>query len=446
MGILSFLKRDKALSSVASGRVGWWPIYESYNGAWQQNVTVDRDSVLANPFVFTCQTLIARDIAKLRVMLMEQGQSGIQGEVNRAAYSPVLRKPNKFQTRNQFWENWMLSKLSRGNTYALKQRDQRGVVIALYVLDPSRVIPLVADSGDVFYRLSIDNIARVPEDVTVPAREIIHDRWNTLFHPLVGLSPIFAHGVTAIQGLQIQDSSTKFFQNQSRPGGILTAPGKISDETASRLKEAFSSNYSGENAGKIAVIGDGLDFKPLTVNANDAQLVEQLKMSAETVAATYHIPLYKVGLGAMPTAGNTQGLNLEYYAQALQGLIEDAESCLDDGLSLPVGISTRFDVENLWRMDSMTQAQVLKEYVGAGVMAPNEARKLRNLEPKAGGDSPYMQEQNYSLEALAKRDAQEDLWLKPAPPAIEPSDEPDDTDKALWMLEAKMMRAMDARH
>lgn len=423
MRLPSIFKR-KTVSPVPTSRGGWWPVFESYGGAWQQNVTVDRESVLANPFVFSCQTLIARDIAKLRVMLMDD-VDGISREVTRPAFSPVLRKPNPFQTRNQFWENWMLSKLSRGNTYVLKQRDQRGVVTALYVLDPTRVVPLVADDGAVFYQLQTDNIAGVPSDVTVPAREVIHDRWNTLFHPLVGLSPIFAHGVTAMQGLSIQNSSTKFFENQSRPGGILTAPGKIDPDTASRLKAAFDANYSGDNAGKIAVVGDGLEFKQLTITAADAQMVEQLKMSAETIATTYHIPLYKVGRGTMPTAGNTQGLNLEYYAQALQGLIEDAESCLDDGLKLPASMSTRFDVENLWRMDSLTQAQVLKEYVGAGIMAPNEARKARNLEPKPGGDSPYMQEQNYSLEALAKRDTQEDLWATPEPVAPDPPAEPD---------------------
>jgi phage portal protein BeeE len=40
----------------------------------------------------------------------------------------VLRKPNRFQTRIQFLESWALSKLSRGNTYVLKQRDNRNVV------------------------------------------------------------------------------------------------------------------------------------------------------------------------------------------------------------------------------------------------------------------------------------------------------------------------------
>lgn len=125
---------------------------------------------------------------------------------------------------------------------------------------------LVSDSGSVFYRLSSDNLARVGEDITVPAREIIHDRWNCLFHPLVGISPLWANALAATQSQKISENAASFFANQSRPGGILTAPGSISDETAARLKSAFEQGYSGENAGRIAVVGDGLTFSQLTVS------------------------------------------------------------------------------------------------------------------------------------------------------------------------------------
>ena len=49
----------------------------------------------------------------------------------------MLRKPNRYQTRIKFVEQWMMSKLTAGNTYVLKQRDERSVVTALYVLDPA---------------------------------------------------------------------------------------------------------------------------------------------------------------------------------------------------------------------------------------------------------------------------------------------------------------------
>src|SRR4029079_3009169 len=100
---------------------------------------------------FACVTLIAQDIGKLPVRLVEKDKNGVWSELTNPAFSPVLRKPNHFQTRNQFWEAWVTSKLRRGNTFVLKERDSRQIVKALYVLNPDRVQVQVADDGSVFY-------------------------------------------------------------------------------------------------------------------------------------------------------------------------------------------------------------------------------------------------------------------------------------------------------
>lgn len=415
---------QKALAPVSPSRGGWFRILESFSGAWQQNVEVNYDSVLSNHADFACRTLIASDIAKLRIRLVQKDSDGIWSEVSNPAYSPVLRKPNDFQNRIQFMESWVLSKLQRGNAYILKQRDGRGVVTKLYVLDPTLVTPLVANNGAVFYELRTDALSGVTERVTVPAREIIHDRFNCFFHPLVGLSPIFAGGLAAMQGLAIQNDSTHFFQNGARPGGVLTAPGAIADDTAKRLKEYWDANFSGKNAGKVAVLGDGLKYEAMKAKAVDSQLIEQLKWSAEVVCSTYHVPPYKIGVGQMPSYNNIQSLNVEYYSQCLQRLIEDIELCLDEGLGMSENIGTEFDLDGLLRMDSVTQMNVLKEAIGASVMAPNEARKKIDLKPVKGGNSPMAQQQNYSLEALSKRDAQADPFGTTAPaPADTPAND-----------------------
>ena len=417
-----FRRKEKALS-LAPVRGGWMSlISEADAGNWQKNVEVRRDAVLAYHAVFTCMTLIARDIAKLRVKLVQQDASGIWTETRNSAYSPVLRKPNVYQNRIQFWENWILSKLSTGNTYVLKVRDQRGVVVQMHILDPHRVKPLISDDGAVFYEVQPDNLAAGDNLVTVPAREIIHDRFNTLFHPLMGLSPIFANGLAATQGLAIQNNSASFFGNASMPGGILTAPGEIEDETAQRLKEYWEANYSGRGAGRIAVLGDNLKFERLAVTAVDAQMVDQLRWTAEVVCSTFHVPAYKVGIGELPTNNNIQSLNVEYYSQCLQSLIEDAEVCLDEGLGMSESIGTEFDLDGLLRMDSVTQMEVLDK--AKGILAPNEMRRKLDLPAKPGGDSPYLQEQNFSLEALAKRDAQADPWAagQAAPPDTSDAD------------------------
>jgi HK97 family phage portal protein len=423
------VQQKSALPVPDSGR-GWYPLVrEPFTGAWQRNITVDRQSVLSNHAAFACLTLIASDISKLRCKLVEQTK-GIWTETDSPAFSPVLRKPNRYQNRIQFWESWILSKLTHGNAYVLKERDQRGVVVALYVLNPQRVKALVADDGSVFYDLNTDNISGLQQArAGVPASEIIHDRFNCLFHPLVGLSPIFAAGVAAMQGNAIQNNSTAFFANKSQPGGIIVYPGRIDKEDATRVKEAFDANYSGENAGRVAVIGDGAQYHPMAINAVDSQLIEQLKWTAEVVCSTFHVPPYKIGVGQMPPYTNVQALNVEYYSQCLQVLIEAAELCLDEGLGLTaVGgktLGTEFDVDNLLRMDTVTQMEVLDK--GKNIMKPDEARAKLDLPPVKGGDQVYRQQQDYSLAALAKRDAREDPFAsapKPAP-AAEPAKPPE---------------------
>jgi len=438
---------EKALAPVSSARSGWFSILEAAPGNWQSNVEVNADSVLSFHAVYSCITLIASDIAKLRVKLVEQDDDGIWTEIASSAFSPVLRKPNGFQNRIQFWENWFLSKLTTGNTYVLKQRDARQVVERLYVLDPRRVTPLLTEDGDVYYDLSADNIAGLTGRLIVPASEIIHDRMNCLFHPLVGTSPIFAAGVAATQGLRIQDNSATFFGNQSKPGGILTAPGAISEATAQRLKTYFDTNFSGSNAGRIAVAGDGLKFEPFTISAHDSQLIEQLKWTAEVVCGVFHVPPYKVNVGQMPTYNNIQSLNVEYYSQCLQRLIEDAELCLDEGLGMGMGVTvggrvigTEFDVDNLLRMDSVTQMDVLEK--AKSLMTLNERRKRLDQKGIEGGDTVYLQQQDHSIAAIAARDAmlieqsRQPVVAPVVPAEPVPAPEPDDTERAVaaWRM------------
>jgi HK97 family phage portal protein len=416
---------------------GWWPIVrEPSPGAWQRNQETSVQDTLTFPPAWACITLISSDISKLWLGLLEK-KNGIWIDLaGDSPFKPVLRKPNRYQTRLKFIECWILSKLTRGNTYVLKQRDARGIVIAMYILDASRVEPLVAPDGAVYYKLTKDNLTGMAGSVTVPASEIIHDLMVPLYHPLVGVSPIHACGMAALQGLKIQENSEQFFANRSQPGGILTAPGLISDATAKRVEEDWEGNYTGVNAGRVAVLGDGLHYEPMTISAHDAQLIEQLKWTGEITCACYHVPPWKIGLAPMPPYGNVQAANIEYYNQALQQLIESLEICLDEGLELPHTadreLGVELDLNALLRMDSLTQMDLATKGVLGAIFTPNEGRELFSKPPVPGGDACFLQQQNFSLEALNKRDQQADPFAsgtKPVPPtAVTKADDEDDHD------------------
>lgn len=435
--------KEKALQSVDNQ--GWTQIFDWTSGSWQTHhaYTASDDSVLSNPTVFACITLIQSDIGKLRPTVQKL-KEGIWEETKHPVTN-LLKKPNNYENHIQFKQHWAGSKQTNGNTYGYKIRNQRREVEAVQILDPTKVTPLVADNGDVYYKISQDKLAEVTEENTVPASEIIHDRFNCLFHPLVGLSPIFAAGISSEMGIKIIKNSKNFFGNGSNPSGILTAPGSISDSTAQRLKEYFESKFSGDNSGKVAVAGDGLTYNQLRMSSADAQLLEQLGWSDEKICSCFHVPAYMVGVGQPPSYNNVEALNIAYYSQCLQILIESMETCLDDGLGIADGYRTQLDLDGLFRMDQKTLMEFLEK--GKNYIKPNEGRRKLNLGPVEGGDQLYRQQQDYSLEALAERDRNNPFdKSQPAqnPPQEAQNDEEID-DQAAQLLDFEVKMLFEAK-
>jgi HK97 family phage portal protein len=427
---------------------GWFPLVtEGFTGAFQRNIVTCTEDILTYAAVYSCITLIASDIAKLRIKLVQRDNDGIWTETQNAAYSPVLRKPNHFQTRQQFVEQWQVSKLAHGNTYVLKQRnnrggDQNGNVTAMYVLDPRRVRVLVAPDSSVYYALSTDPLSRLEQAVIVPASEIIHDVMVPLYHPLHGVSPITACGLAATQGMRLQKQSVNFAENGSQPSGVLSSMQDVDDVQAREIQQRWQEQFTGNNAGKVAVLGLDMKYQPMMMTAVDAQFIEQLKWTAENVCTAFHVPPYMIGVGSPPSYNNIEALNQQYYSQALQAPIEAMEALLDDGLELETKLGTELDLDGLLRMDTHTKMDAAAVAIKAG-MSPDEVRhRFYGLGKVKGGDQPYFQQQDFSLEALAKRDAKEDPFKSAsAAPALPPAAQPDD-DAAAKVLdfEAHLMR------
>jgi len=403
-----------------AGTGGYVPIVrEPYMGAWQKNDELRLETALANPVVFRCVSLIASDIGKLPCRLMAVDANGIWHETTSPAFSPVLRKPNPYQTWGQFIEAWLFSKLLWGNSYILKDRDQRGVVIRMDVLDPCRVKPLVAPDGSVYYELQTNDLGGIPTSgapLVVPAKEIIHDRWNCAFHPLVGMSPLYACGGAARQGLEMQAASTSFFSSGGRPSGMLIAPTEIDPETARRLSETWHAL----GAGKTAIVGNGMKYEAVGSSAEESQWIEQVNWTAKTIAGCFGVPISMVDSSQQPPYANNEASTLQYHSQCLQTHLTAIEAALDTGLELPAPYGTEFDLDDLIWMDTATKTKAAHDAISAGAMSPNEARlKYFGLGPVPGGDTPYLQQQYYSLEALAMRDL-----AVPAPPTPTPAPTP----------------------
>jgi hypothetical protein len=130
-----------------------------------------------------------------------------------------------------------------------------------------------------------------------------------------------------------------------------------------------------------------------------------------------------VGIGPQPTYASAEPLNQQYYSQCLQLHFEALELLLDEGLELPAPYGTEFEVEDLIRMDGASKMKMATDGVGGGVYTPNEARAKFDKRPVDGGDTPYLQQQYFSLSALNKRDTA--APPPPTPPVVPPVVPPD---------------------
>jgi HK97 family phage portal protein len=421
---------------------GWRRILESFGGAWQRNVECTQGELVCYPTLYACIMRIATDMGRLPFCLKQKQQTGIWSEVENNSYSPVLRKPNPWQTAQQFRELWAVSKLTQGNAYALKRRDARNVVTALYILDPCRVQPMVTQSGTVYYKLQTDPLNTLPTNypgdlLLVPASEIIHDRCITIHHPLIGVPPLCAAYWPAVKNFKILKSSAEFFANNAQPGGILTAPAGMNDDDAKLIQEYWASAYSGQNAGKVAVIGADMKFTSFAMKGADSQLVEQMRYSDEQICQPFGIPPFKIGIGSLPANMDVDSINLLYYDGALSTHIEAMENLLDEGLSIPNNLGIWMDTEPLLRMDVGKQADVETKLVAGKIKTPDEGRSRFNLAPTGGGNTLWGQNQDYPLGMLADR-ATWDPNMQPPAPTPAPAPVPDPTAEEARQLRAEL--------
>jgi HK97 family phage portal protein len=401
----------------------WWPVVrEPYTGAWQLNDPLTTESALSNASVFGCVSGIAQDISKIAPpLLLERDDRGFWAETTNPAYTPVLRRPNRYQTDQQFLEQWALSRLLTGNVYVLKNYDERGVVNQLDILNPTRVKVLVAPDGSVYYELQPDDLAGIPSDtppLVVPAKDIIHDRYNCLYHRLQGVSPLYAAAAAVSQAAVIQSSSSSHFAKGGRVGGFLIAPTKLDPLSAARIEAQLAEKA--KSGSSIIVADFGMKFEPFSATAVNSQLIEQLGWTEEKICEVFRMPISILNSSKQPPYANAEASMLQYKSLCLEPHMTAIAKTLGYGLNLPAYLTLEFDDTLLIWMDTLTRVQAAQAAIVSG-MSPNEVRETYyGLGPVPGGELPYLQQQNWPVSSLAER-----TTPTPAPePAPEPEPEP----------------------
>jgi HK97 family phage portal protein len=274
--------------------------------------------------------------------------------------------------------------LVHGNAFLLHQYNAAGALIGLTPIHPIAVeVKRHRDAiGGRTYTVTLDDGTRRTFDMLtmthVPALSLDGLRGLSL----VGIARNSLG--TSIAG---DKAAARHFANGALISGLVTPEEDVTEAEATTIKASLSARLSGtENAGDIAVINRRLKFTQWSQAAKDAQFLESRQFQIEEVARWTGVPPHLLMQTEKQTSWGTgvaeQNRGLGRFT--LNPWTTRLEQRLSTLLASPRHVE--FDFAGLERPTPEEEIRLLIEQVNAGLLTPNEARRIRNLEPVPGGD------------------------------------------------------------
>lgn len=188
----------------------------------------------------------------------------------------------------------------------------------------------------------------------------------------------------------MEGHAKKLFERGAKPSGVLKSPKQIGDETAKKIANSFKNAFVGaDNAGKVPLLWDGMEFQPLTLSSVDAQFLELRKEQVIEIARAFRVPPSMLFELDRATWSNSEQMGREFltyclepWLKALEGAMRRAVFSADERRRFAI----RFDRDDLTRADLTARATAINSLVASRVLNPNEGRSWLGLAPYADGN------------------------------------------------------------
>jgi HK97 family phage portal protein len=301
-------------------------------------------------------------------------------------YDVLHDQPNPELTSFEYWELVVGTVAAWGNHYSEIERDDTGVR-ALWPLRPDCMTIARTTRGDLayVYRQPNDNQPRV-----FMFDDIFHVRDRTR-DGVEGISRISQAREAIGLATATERFGARFFGNDSRPGGILTVDGKLSDEGATRLKKSWEAMHGGDqNRWRVAVLENGATWQAIGVPPEDAQFLETRKYQRSEIASLFRVPPHMIGDLERATFSNIEHQSIEFAMYSLRPWMVRIEKAITrDLFRITAGKRqhyAEFLLDSVLRGDAITRANALAIQRQNGIITANEWREVENRNRITGGD------------------------------------------------------------
>ncbi|SDP40333.1 phage portal protein, HK97 family [Filomicrobium insigne] len=384
MGLLTWATSRMGLTDSAK----WSAFFgrESHAGT-----TVTAQKALQLAAVWACVKATAQAVSSLPLKIYEKTTDGDRKLVTDHDLVNVLEySPNEDQTPLEFWEAMVSWLLVSGNAYAEKVKT--GNRLSALRLLPSDKVSLERDADNVLrYRYSDGSHSELL------SRDSVFHLKGFGFGGDLGLSAI-SYGVQTFgTAIATEETAAKTFANGLQASGVLSSDQILKEPQRNQLQKIMEEFVGSRNAGKLMVLEAGLKYQALSLNPEDAQMLESRRFDIEQICRWFGVPPIVIGhaaAGVTTWGSGIEHILLAWLTLGIDPLCDRIEQRIRKQLFNETErkrFYAEFNREALLQMDSTAKSTFLSQMVNNGLMTRNEGRAKLNLPRKDGGDALTIQ-------------------------------------------------------
>lgn len=343
---------------------------------------VTSSSALKVPAVACAVSLIAETVGSLPVKL--HAQEDRAAVKDHPAYKLIHDEANPWTSAQALREELTTDALLTGQGFALVVRNGAGDPVELHRLPPETVQVESDDFGEPTYTMRYADGSR-----SYAYQDVLHIR------AFGGASPITLGREAIGLAMAFEGHIAKLFANGASPGGVITSPKTMLEESKANLGRAWNDKFSGPKAGGVAILDEGMQYHQITMTLTDAQFAENRLEQIREIARVFRVPptmLFELTRG---TWSNTEEMARQFLQVTLKPWLTEwtwaYSRCLltaDERREL----YAEFVTDDLTTTDTAARAAAYGQYRSMGVLTANEVRAGLNLSPREDGNvlqNPY---------------------------------------------------------
>lgn len=366
-------------------------LYELLTGGTpgSAGVVVNERTAMCVSAVYACVRLIAGAIGSLPLPVYQRTNTGRE-RADHDLWWLLNEQPTPLMSATAFWEYIITSKLLYGDAFArIVRQPGTGLITGFYPIHPDRVA-VTQDGGLLYYTV-------LESDGTTKGYgqdKILHFP-GVGFDGLRSLSPIRYAARQAVGiALAADEFSARFFSNGARPDIILEIPGVLTAEQVDLIRRTWVERYAGVDKSHLpGVASGGLKVHPLTINAEEAQLIATRQFQIGDIARVYGVPPWMIGETDKQSSWGTgvEQTGIGFVKYTLTPHLTGIEQEINRKCFGIARYFVEFNRDGLMEGDAKSQSEYFGKALGGpgaqGWLSVNEVRRLKNLPPLDGYDN-----------------------------------------------------------